>query len=212
MNQSCTADRFRTVFARSRGCPPVRRSLGVGTFTPEMKWRSIAMPTSRDVTFFSTPLRSPYRSCFKVFRIAAREAWSRVPAAVPIPDSIPGPLQEILSCVWLCNRSIACEIPGAVRCDNQALLTPFSTRLRLATAMILSMLVPFSSIAEVIDYHQHLFSPEAGARSSPGPKGISASNLISLLNAAGISVLLCSRLAIAFLIQISHVFRMSTLM
>jgi predicted TIM-barrel fold metal-dependent hydrolase len=40
--------------------------------------------------------------------------------------------------------------------------------------------------AEVIDYHQHLYSPEAGARSSPGPKGISASDLIADLDAAGI--------------------------
>jgi predicted TIM-barrel fold metal-dependent hydrolase len=40
--------------------------------------------------------------------------------------------------------------------------------------------------AQIIDYHQHLYSPEAGARSSPGPKGISASELIGYLDAAGI--------------------------
>jgi hypothetical protein len=40
--------------------------------------------------------------------------------------------------------------------------------------------------AEMIDYHQHLYSPEAGARSSPGPKGIDGSDLIAQLDAAGI--------------------------
>ena len=42
------------------------------------------------------------------------------------------------------------------------------------------------SSAEIIDYHQHLYSPEAGARSSPGPKGIDANSLIAQLDAAGI--------------------------
>jgi len=40
--------------------------------------------------------------------------------------------------------------------------------------------------AEIIDYHQHLYSPEAGARSSPGSKGIDADYLIAQLDAAGI--------------------------
>src|SRR5215831_12795240 len=40
--------------------------------------------------------------------------------------------------------------------------------------------------AEIIDYHQHLYSPEAGARSSPGSKGIDADDLIAQLDAAGI--------------------------
>jgi predicted TIM-barrel fold metal-dependent hydrolase len=51
----------------------------------------------------------------------------------------------------------------------------------------LAMIVPSRSVAEIIDHHQHLFSPEAGARSSPGPKGIDADFLISQLDAAGIS-------------------------
>ena len=51
----------------------------------------------------------------------------------------------------------------------------------------LAMLVPTLSLAEIIDYHQHLYSPEAGARSTPGPKGIDADSLISQLDAAGIS-------------------------
>jgi len=41
------------------------------------------------------------------------------------------------------------------------------------------------SPGEIIDYHQHLYSPEAGAR-SPGPKGIDAKDLIAQLDAAGI--------------------------
>ena len=45
---------------------------------------------------------------------------------------------------------------------------------------------PLALLAEIIDYHQHLFSPEAGARSSPGPRGIDADTLIAQLDAAGI--------------------------
>src|SRR6201995_1248645 len=43
------------------------------------------------------------------------------------------------------------------------------------------------SSAGIVDYHQHLYSPEAGARSSPGPKGIDSSALIAQLDAAGIA-------------------------
>ena len=39
---------------------------------------------------------------------------------------------------------------------------------------------------EIIDYHQHLYSPEAGARSSPGSNGIDANDLIAQLDVAGI--------------------------
>ena len=46
--------------------------------------------------------------------------------------------------------------------------------------------MPLSSLADIIDYHQHLYSPEAGARSSPGPKGIDASDLVAQLDAARI--------------------------
>jgi predicted TIM-barrel fold metal-dependent hydrolase len=48
------------------------------------------------------------------------------------------------------------------------------------------MLAPANLLAEIIDYHQHLYSPEAGARSSPGPKGIDADTLIAQLDAARI--------------------------
>ena len=58
--------------------------------------------------------------------------------------------------------------------------------MKTAIGSLLSVLIPFTLFAEVIDYHQHLYSPEAGARSSPGPKGISASDLIADLDAAGI--------------------------
>ena len=43
-----------------------------------------------------------------------------------------------------------------------------------------------NSRSEIIDYHQHLYSPEAGARSTPGPQGIDADHLIAQLDAAGI--------------------------
>jgi hypothetical protein len=48
------------------------------------------------------------------------------------------------------------------------------------------LLAPLCSFAEIIDYHQHLYSPDAGASSSPGPKGIDARFLIAQLDAAGI--------------------------
>jgi predicted TIM-barrel fold metal-dependent hydrolase len=61
--------------------------------------------------------------------------------------------------------------------------------IKRGTAIIaaLSMVVLLNSFAEVIDYHQHLYSPQAGARSSPGPKGIDADHLVAQLDAAGIS-------------------------
>ena len=49
------------------------------------------------------------------------------------------------------------------------------------------MLAPLNSAAEIIDYHQHLYSPETGARSSPGPNGIDADYLVAQLDAAGIN-------------------------
>lgn len=55
-----------------------------------------------------------------------------------------------------------------------------------AILMICSALVPSIVRAEIIDYHQHLYSSGAGARSSPGPKGIDARFLIAQLDAAGI--------------------------
>ena len=51
----------------------------------------------------------------------------------------------------------------------------------------LATLVPPHLLGEIVDYHQHLYSPEAGARSTPGPAGIDAEYLISQLDAAGIS-------------------------
>ena len=60
------------------------------------------------------------------------------------------------------------------------------------------MLTTLSASAEIIDYHQHLYSPEAGARSSPGPKGIDASFLISQLVAAGIQRAIVLSVAYSF--------------
>ena len=51
----------------------------------------------------------------------------------------------------------------------------------------LGMLASLNAPAEIIDYHQHLYSPEAGARSTPGPAGIDADHLIAQLDEAGIS-------------------------
>ena len=56
----------------------------------------------------------------------------------------------------------------------------------VAIVAVLGVLAPVRAPAETIDYHQHLFSPEAGARSSPGPKGIDAKDLVTQLDAAGI--------------------------
>ncbi len=55
---------------------------------------------------------------------------------------------------------------------------------------ILAALAAFSPLnlpAEIVDYHQHLFSPEAGARAIPRWHGIDADTLIADLDAAGIS-------------------------
>jgi predicted TIM-barrel fold metal-dependent hydrolase len=62
-----------------------------------------------------------------------------------------------------------------------------SIRRTIAIVAALGMFAPPHSLAEVIDYHQHLYSPQAGARSSPGARGIDADYLVAQLNAAGIS-------------------------
>lgn len=53
--------------------------------------------------------------------------------------------------------------------------------------MAFYLLANVSGAAQVIDYHQHLYSPEAGARSTPGPNGITAQKLIAQMDAAGIT-------------------------
>src|ERR1700755_2101546 len=58
---------------------------------------------------------------------------------------------------------------------------------RTVVVTVLYLLANVSGAAQVIDYHQHLYSPQAGARSSPGPNGIDADNLIAQLDTAGIS-------------------------
>ena len=68
----------------------------------------------------------------------------------------------------------------------------------IAIITVSGTLAPLNSAAEVIDYHQHLYSPEAGARSSPGPKGIDANYLVAQLDAAGISVAVVLSVAYSF--------------
>jgi predicted TIM-barrel fold metal-dependent hydrolase len=62
-----------------------------------------------------------------------------------------------------------------------------SIQRKIAIFAAFCMLAPLNLSAEIIDYHQHLYSPAAGARSSLGPKGIDADQLITDLDAAGIS-------------------------
>jgi predicted TIM-barrel fold metal-dependent hydrolase len=62
-----------------------------------------------------------------------------------------------------------------------------SIRRTILIIAAMGMFAPSNFWAEVIDYHQHLYSPQAGARSSPGPKGIDADYLVAQLDAAGIS-------------------------
>jgi len=57
----------------------------------------------------------------------------------------------------------------------------------IAVVAMLGMFSPLNSFAEIIDYHQHLYSPQAGAKSSPGPKGIDSDYLVRELDGAGIS-------------------------
>src|SRR5262249_10959165 len=61
---------------------------------------------------------------------------------------------------------------------------------RLCTALIVLLFFPGAQSAQtpIIDYHQHLFSPDAAALVSgkPDSQGINARDLIALLDAAGI--------------------------
>jgi predicted TIM-barrel fold metal-dependent hydrolase len=86
-------------------------------------------------------------------------------------------------------ESVLCELPWLTR----ALLTLTYNQLmhfRLCTALmvLLFLLGTQSAQTPITDYHQHLFSPEAGALVSgkPDSPGISARDLIALLDAAGI--------------------------
>jgi predicted TIM-barrel fold metal-dependent hydrolase len=63
-------------------------------------------------------------------------------------------------------------------------------RSNLCTMLVVTSMLPATFFAQtpVIDYHQHLFSPEAGALVSGNPNspGISARDVIALLDSAGI--------------------------
>jgi hypothetical protein len=63
---------------------------------------------------------------------------------------------------------------------------------------------------EIIDYHQHLYSPEAGARSSPEPKGIDADDLVAQLDAAGIEQAVVLSVAYDFSNPNNHAFLTNT--
>jgi hypothetical protein len=45
------------------------------------------------------------------------------------------------------------------------------------------VLAPLHATAQVIDYHQHLYSPEASVRSRLGSNGIDANYLVAQLDA-----------------------------
>jgi predicted TIM-barrel fold metal-dependent hydrolase len=62
-----------------------------------------------------------------------------------------------------------------------------SVKRGIATLAVWGLLAPLNALTQIIDYHQHLYSPQAGARSSPGPSGIDADHLIAQLDVAGIS-------------------------
>src|SRR5215510_10575847 len=63
-------------------------------------------------------------------------------------------------------------------------------RFNLCTTFVVLLILPTTQSAQtpVIDYHQHLFSPAAAALVTGNPKapGISARNLVALLDSAGI--------------------------
>lgn len=75
------------------------------------------------------------------------------------------------------------RLPGLVG----RILARLSKQWKRGLSPFLVLFVSFHCGAEIIDYHQHLYSPEAGVRSSPGPKGIDAGYLIAQLDAGEIS-------------------------
>jgi predicted TIM-barrel fold metal-dependent hydrolase len=75
-----------------------------------------------------------------------------------------------------------------------------ATRSKHPCAIVIAIVLLGSlhSSAQIIDYHQHLYSPQAGARSSPGPKGINANALVAQLDAAGIDGAIVLSVAYSF--------------
>jgi uncharacterized protein len=68
---------------------------------------------------------------------------------------------------------------------------------------ILGALLPLTMVAaDAVDHHQHLYSPEAGAITSAGPKGIIGSDLAAGLDAAGINRAVILSVAYVFSIPI----------
>jgi predicted TIM-barrel fold metal-dependent hydrolase len=62
-----------------------------------------------------------------------------------------------------------------------------SAKRAMAVIAAIAIVIPQNSFAEIIDYHQHLYSPQAGARTTVVPKGLDADYLVEQLDAAGIS-------------------------
>ena len=80
----------------------------------------------------------------------------------------------------------------------------------IAIIMASGVLAPLFSSAETIDYHQHLYSLEAGARSSPGPNGIDADYLVAQLDAVGIRRAVVLSVAYSFSNPNNRRFQMNT--
>jgi predicted TIM-barrel fold metal-dependent hydrolase len=104
---------------------------------------------------------------------------------------LPAPVQNIefrrISVSKNCVVGYSVTVPIRYSECRMAVLNYTSINRLVAIIAALSMAVPLSSFAETTDCHQHLYSPQAGARSSPGPKGIDADYLVAQLDAAGIS-------------------------
>ena len=59
-------------------------------------------------------------------------------------------------------------------------------RLHAGLCLFVALLVSSIAPAQIIDYHQHLYSPFAGNIATPGWKGVTADELISLMDASNI--------------------------
>ncbi len=75
----------------------------------------------------------------------------------------------------------AVKRPATVSATKPEAMPP-RFRWRVCVALAIATVAP----AQIIDYHQHLYSPVAGPISIPGWKGVTADELIPLMDAAGI--------------------------
>lgn len=56
----------------------------------------------------------------------------------------------------------------------------------VSSLVILAIVIATTASAQIIDYHQHLYSPFAGPVSITGWKGVTAYELVTLMDAANI--------------------------